>query len=142
MHLLASTILIGLGATLCIDAWATLRRACFGTPLPDYGLVGRWIGHMFRGRFLHAQIAASPAIRAERALGWAVHYFTGVVFAALLIGGTRGEWLHNPTPGVALLVGVVTVAAPWFVMQPAMGAGVDSGVHDEHEGGNDRDHDR
>ena len=124
MDPLASTIPIGLGATLVIDAWAWLRRAWLGSPLPDYGLVGRWTGHVFQGRFFHAPIAASPAIRGERAIGWIVHYVIGVAFAALLVGGTRGEWARNPTPGLALLVGVATVAAPWFVMQPAMGAGV------------------
>lgn len=119
-----STVLIGLGATLGIDAWALLRRAWLGAPLPDYGMVGRWIAHVFRGRFIHAPIAASPAIRGEGALGWTMHYVIGIAFAALLIGGTRGEWARNPTPGLALLVGVTTVAAPWFVMQPAMGAGI------------------
>ena len=124
MDCLISTFLIGAGATLFIDTWAMLRRAWLGTPLPDYGMVGRWVGHVFRGHFFHAPIAASPAIRGERALGWTVHYVIGVAFAALLIGGTSGEWVRNPTPLVALLVGVGTVAAPWFVMQPAMGAGI------------------
>ena len=124
MDPLASTLLIGLGATLVIDAWALHRRAWLGSPLPDYGLVGRWTGHMFGGRFFHAPIASSPAIRGERAIGWIVHYAIGVAFAALLVGGTHGEWACNPTPGLALFVGIATVAAPWFVMQPAMGAGV------------------
>jgi hypothetical protein len=124
MDYFTSTLLIGAGATLIIDAWVLLRRAWLGTPLPDYGMVGRWIGHVFRGRFFHAPIAASPALRGERALGWTAHYVIGIAFAALLVGGTSGEWARSPTPGLALLVGVGTVAAPWFVMQPAMGAGI------------------
>lgn len=124
MRYLVSTLLIGLGATLTLDAWALLRRAWLGTPVPDYGMVGRWIGHLSRGRFFHAPISASAPIRSERALGWMAHYVIGVAFAALLIVGTRGEWVRSPTLGLALLVGVATVAAPWFVLQPAMGAGV------------------
>jgi hypothetical protein len=34
------------------------------------------------------------------------------------------DWARSPTPWPALLVGLVTIAGPWFVMQPAMGAGV------------------
>ena len=119
-----ATVFIGSGATLFTDAWALLRKALFGTPLPDYAMVGRWFGHMVRGRFLHPSIAASPAIRGERLIGWTAHYVIGVLFAALLVAGTGGAWTRSPTPGLALLVGGATIAAPWFVMQPAMGSGV------------------
>jgi len=53
-----------------------------------------------------------------------MHYLTGVLFAALvpLVWGLA--WLRHPTPGAALLVGVVTVAAPFLLMQPGMGAGI------------------
>ena len=44
-------LLIGAGATAWIDLWALVRRRLFGTPLPNFGLVGRWIAHMARGRF-------------------------------------------------------------------------------------------
>ena len=122
-HLVAS-LAVGIGATLVVDGWALLRRAVFGTPLPDYALVGRWFGHMPRGLFRHAPIAASAAVPGERLVGWIAHYLIGVAFAALLIAGWGAEWLRSPTLAPALIVGVATVAAPWFVMQPAMGAGV------------------
>ena len=34
------------------------------------------------------------------------------------------DWVRSPTLWPALLVGVGTIVAPWFVMQPAMGAGI------------------
>jgi hypothetical protein len=34
------------------------------------------------------------------------------------------EWTRGPTLLPALAVGLATVAAPWLVMQPAMGAGI------------------
>lgn len=124
MHGFTNTVLIGAGATMVMDLWALARRRLFGIALPDYGLVGRWIAHMPRGRFRHRAIAAAAPVRGERAIGWIAHYLTGIAFATLLpiLGGTA--WLREPTPGPALLVGLVTVAAPFLLMQPGMGAGI------------------
>jgi hypothetical protein len=118
------TVLIGIGGTLAMDAWGVLRRRLFGVPAADYALVGRWLGHMPAGRFRHDAIARSHAVRGERALGWGLHYLTGVVFAAGLPMVWGAAWLRHPTPGPALLVGAVTVAAPFLLMQPGMGAGI------------------
>ena len=124
MDLLAVTMLVGVGATAATDLWAIARKRLFGLAPPDYGLVGRWLAHMTRGRFRHDAIARAPAVRGERALGWAAHYGTGIAFAALLPALFGPAWLREPTPGPALLVGVVTVAAPFLLMQPGMGAGL------------------
>ena len=96
-HLIAS-LAVGVGATIATDGWAILRRALFGTALPDYAMVGRWFGHMPRGRFRHSPIAASPAVPGERLVGWIAHYLIGVAFAGLLIAGWGVEWLRTPTP--------------------------------------------
>lgn len=100
------------------------RRRLFGTPLPDYGLVGRWLGHMEDGRFRHAAIAAARPVRGERVLGWVAHYLTGIAFAALLLLIFGSAWLERPSLLPAPLVGVCTVLAPFLLMQPGMGAGV------------------
>lgn len=118
------TILTGTGATALMDGWALLRRRLFDTPLPDYGLVGRWLAHMQRGRFRHERIAASPAMRGERLIGWSAHYLIGIAFAAVLTGGFGLEWMRQPTIVPALVVGMGTVAAPFLLMQPGMGAGI------------------
>ena len=114
---------IGAGATLAMDAWTVVRKRLFGTPLPDYGLVGRWFGHMARGRFRHDRIVAAPAIGGERPIGWIAHYAVGIAFAAILLATFGSGWAHAPTPWPALAVGIGSVAAPFLVMQPAMGAG-------------------
>lgn len=118
------TLIIGIGATVVIDLWALVRRRVIGIPLPDYGLVGRWIAHMARGRFRHESIARVPAVRGERWIGWAAHYAIGVAFAAILLGVAGPGWMQRPTLLPALLVGVATVAAPFLIMQPGMGAGI------------------
>lgn len=119
-----AALLIGGGATLFMDVWAALRKRVLGVPPLNYALVGRWIGHLWRGRFSHENIAPAPPIPGEAALGWLAHYAIGVIFAALLLAVWGIEWARNPTPGPALLVGVTTVAAPFLVLQPGMGAGI------------------
>jgi len=121
---LIDTALVGLGATALIDLWAIARRRLLGVPAPDYGLVGRWLGHMPSGRFCHDSIQAAPPLRGERWLGWSAHYLIGIVFAAVLLAICGPAWFADPRLGPALAVGIGSVAAPYFVMQPGMGAGI------------------
>jgi hypothetical protein len=115
--------LTGAGATAVVDLWALVRRRVFGVHLPNYAMVGRWIAHIAHGHLRHDSIAAAAPVRAERAIGWCTHYLTGVSFAFLLPSFWGASWIQHPALMPALIVGVVTVAAPFFVMQPAMGAG-------------------
>ncbi|SMG00578.1 DUF2938 domain-containing protein [Burkholderia singularis] len=120
----AGALLIGTGATAATDVWAIVRRRWFGVVPLDYGLVGRWLAHVARGRFFHDAIALSPRVRCERAIGWLAHYLIGIGFAAVLLAGWGLGWVCRPTLAPALIVGIGSIAAPFFVMQPGMGAGV------------------
>jgi hypothetical protein len=124
MESMLSVMLVGIGATAVTDIWAVVRKRLFGVAPPDFGLVGRWLAHMVRGRFRHDSISATPAVRGERLIGWVAHYVIGISFAAVLVGIWGIEWIRQPSLGPALVVGIVTVAAPYFVMQPGMGAGI------------------
>ncbi|MBL8201389.1 MAG: DUF2938 domain-containing protein [Chromatiales bacterium] len=124
MDYLAFALITGVGATAVMDLWGIIRRPLLGIAPPDYGLVGRWIGHMRRGRFRHDSIAAAPPVRGERLIGWTAHYLTGIAFAALLLATWGLAWIQRPTIGPALVVGLATVAAPFLLMQPGMGAGI------------------
>jgi hypothetical protein len=115
--------LIGIGATAIADAWSLARKFLMHVAPPDYGLVGRWFAHMAYGRFRHASIAAATRMRGEVAIGWAAHYAIGILYAAALVS-ISPDWLANPTPFSALAMGIATVSAPFFLMQPAMGAGI------------------
>jgi len=117
------TFVIGVAATAIVDLWAMGLRRVLRTPAADFRFVGRWIGHMPRGRFTHERIAAAPAIPGELALGWLVHYATGVVFAGVLVAAAGPAWLKAPTFLPAVGFGLLTVAAPFLIMQPAMGLG-------------------
>ncbi|OXJ14151.1 DUF2938 domain-containing protein [Burkholderia sp. AU6039] len=121
---LPDLLLIGAGATLVMDLWALLRRRAFGIPSLDYALVGRWLGHMMHGRFRHASIVAAAPVPGERALGWVAHYAIGIVFAALPVAIAGTAWIGTPTPLPALVAGLASIVAPFFVMQPAFGFGI------------------
>ena len=124
MDTLSNIALIGVGATALVDAWCLVRRAWLRIALPDYGLVGRWLAHMARGRFRHRAIAQAAPVHGERILGWAAHYVIGIAFAAIVPAVFGTSWLHAPTLAPALATGIATVAAPFLLMQPGMGAGV------------------
>jgi hypothetical protein len=124
MEYFAFTLITGVGATGVMDLWGLVRRPLLGIPAPDYGLVGRWLAHMGRGRFRHDAIAKSAAVQGERLIGWTAHYLTGIAFAALLPALWGVAWVQRPTIGPALVVGMATVAAPFLLMQPGMGAGI------------------
>lgn len=119
---LIKAALIGCGATIVMDAWLILLRR-MGIPTLDFALLGRWVGHMFRGRLRHAAIAKAPPIPAERLLGWCAHYAIGIVFALMLAAAAGASWIDRPSVKPALAFGILSVGAPLFVLQPAMGAG-------------------
>jgi hypothetical protein len=121
---LFESILTGIGATLCIDLWALLLRTALDVRSLDYCLLGRWVLHMPEGRFTHPSIASSPARPHECTIGWIAHYSIGVAFAMLFIGVMGAGWQSRPTLLPALVFGVITVAVPWFTMQPAFGLGI------------------
>jgi hypothetical protein len=117
-------ILIGTGATAFLDIWSAARARLSGAPMPDYGLVGRWLAYLPRGRFIHEAIAKSASIRGERVIGWIAHYLIGIAFAAMLLALWGAEWARQPTLIPALIVGIGSAAAPFLLMQPGMGMGV------------------
>lgn len=126
VELALRAILIGVGATLVMDAWALLLRA-FGVPSLNFAYLGRWIGHLREGSWTHHEgIARATPIRNERVIGWSAHYSIGVTFAALLLSMFGLSWARSPSMLPALAVGIVTVAAPLLVLQPALGAGIAS----------------
>lgn len=115
---------LGVGGTVFMDASAWLQKRLWGMASADYGLVGRWLGHMCHGQFCHESIVKAPRRRHERLVGWLFHYITGCVFAGVLVAVEGLGWLQQPTLLPALLTGLMSVVAPFFVLQPAFGFGL------------------
>ena len=115
-------VLIGVVATAVMDTWLLILSR-LGVPATDWRLVGRWVGQMAQGRFAHASIAKAAPVRGEHSVGWLMHYGVGIAYAAALLAVMGADWIRQPTILPALVFGLVTVAVPLFVMQPAMGSG-------------------
>jgi hypothetical protein len=124
----ARAVPMGIAGAALMDAWGLLLRRGFSVSTLDYAMLGRWVGHFPRGRFVHSRIASAPPIPGERLLGWAAHYAIGITFAWLLFAIWGLGWSHSPTIWPPLVIGAGTVVAPWFVMQPAIGVGI-AGSH-------------
>lgn len=116
--------LAGVIATGVIDLAGWARARWFGIIGPDWGLVGRWIVGLGGGRLvLRAQDKKTPAVPQERMLGWVFHYAVGIALALGFCGIDGFNWLIQPEPMVPTLYGLATVALPFCLMQPALGAG-------------------
>lgn len=124
LEYLARALPIGAGATALMDVVAAARTWLFGVPAADYALVGRWLASLTCGRFRHDPIGASPPVRGELLIGWTAHYLIGIAFATLLLVLWGLDWACRPTIGPAMIVGIASVAAPFLLMQPGMGAGI------------------
>ena len=118
-------IIVGLGATLFMDGWALFLRRAFNVASLNLCLLGRWLLHMPDGVFRHDSIAAASPKPRECTIGWIAHYTIGATLAVALVV-LAPTWLERPTLLPPLLWGMVTVAIPFFVMQPSFGLGIAS----------------
>jgi hypothetical protein len=117
-------LVMGITATVAIDLWATFANRVLGWPRTNWGMVGRWIGHMRHGQFMHISIGSSPPIVHESILGWAFHYAVGCIYATPYLMYVSTAQMGQPTLVSAVLFGLVTLLSPWLLMQPALGLGI------------------
>ncbi len=117
-------IFMGLGATLTFDLWGVFLKHAFKIAPSNICLVGRWLRYMPEHTFRHTNIASSPPKSAECTVGWLAHYTIGITFAIAFVAIVGSDWLRYPTLFPALLFGIGTVFAPFFIMQPSFGLGI------------------
>jgi hypothetical protein len=122
-HSSISALLIGLGATLTFDLWALFLKHVFKITPSNICLVGRWVRYMPEGTFSHTNIASTPPKTGECTIGWIAHYLIGIMFAIAFVALAGVGWLQHPTLLPAMVFGIVTVLAPFFIMQPLLGLG-------------------
>jgi Protein of unknown function (DUF2938) len=124
MEVVIQAIVAGVIATIAIDIWATFANKILMWPRTNWAMVGRWVGHISRGKFKHDQISLAQPIENESVIGWGFHYLVGVLYAFLYFAYVFLVLDGVPTLVSALVFGVVTVLSPWFLMQPGLGLGI------------------
>ena len=117
-------VFIGIGGTVILDLWAALLQRFFGVPATNWAMVGRWVGHMPRGRFIHENIGKAAPVSGELAIGWVVHYAIGIGYGLLLVGLWGAEWLRQPTLLPPMILALGLLVAPYLIMIPGMGSGI------------------
>ena len=124
MEIVLQGTLMGIVATLGTDVWAAIVKHVLRLPTANWALVGRWFAYIPRGVFLHRPVSESAAISKELAIGWVAHYIVGIVYGVAYLSLMRVVFSSEPTFTSALAFGLATLIAPWFIMQPGMGAGM------------------
>lgn len=120
---LARSAVAGVLATYVMDV-AGRRVVAPALGKGPSGGLGRWVGHMLRGRFTHEDITEAERIPHEAGIGMAAHYAIG-----LALGASYALLLRVPQPRQSSLprataYGLATTVFPWFWMFPARGQGV------------------
>ncbi|WP_452599731.1 DUF2938 family protein [Pontimicrobium sp. MEBiC01747] len=123
MKIVYKTILVGLGATLCIDFWK-LIASFFEMKSRGVLFLGRWLVYTSKGQFLHNTIIQTPSVENEMFFGLIGHYSIGVIFAFLLPLVYGYKWFSNPTLLRAIIVGLISLLPPIFIIQPLFGFGI------------------
>lgn len=115
---------IGIGATIILDLWAAALSRFFGIPATNWAMVGRWVGHMSEGRFVHDNIGKAGPVSGELVIGWIIHYVIGAGYGMLLIAIWGAEWIQQPELLPPVVLALALLAAPYFIMMPGMGLGI------------------
>lgn len=124
LEVATNALILGTGATLFMDVAGEVLKRVFAVPQLSYALVGRWVLLMREGRYFHNTILQTPPVAGERLVGYGAHYFIGIVFAGVMLSATGLQWMNGPTPAEPLLTGVLSLAAPFLLMQPPFGFGI------------------
>jgi len=116
-------LIVALVANIITDVYELGLERLLGKTR-DWHLVGRWFVNVFKGSFVLDPTDETRVVPGELALGWVFHYIVAIAYVAAYLMGVRLILDEAPSFGTAIGFGIITVAAPWFVLIPGLGAGV------------------
>lgn len=120
---LVKDALVGVAGTALLDIWALFLARSMNLPATNWAMVGRWFGHMPRGKLHHSSLSAVEPVKGELAIGWTAHYVIGIGYGLLLLALWGPAWLNEPTVLPPLILSWVLLIAPFLLMMPGMGMG-------------------
>ena len=115
---------VGAVATAASDIWQQVQRPLTGIPEANWPVTGRWVLGWREGRMYDPAIGTRPSLTGEAAVGWGFHYLIGVIYGAIYLGFVYYVANTIPTLLNGLIFGLVTLAAPFLLMKPALGGGL------------------
>jgi hypothetical protein len=116
-------ILMGIAGTVTMDLLGSLSRRV-GLSVGAKGQwVGRWYIGIARGKFVHADITASPEQTGEMRAAFVGHYMIGIILAVFYVFCARVTAVPASSFPVAVGFGLATCVFPWFLLFPALGFG-------------------
>ena len=118
-------ILSGIWATLFMDLLAKiLARGGIIYPFVTPEAMGRWFLYMCKGKFAHADINHTRALKNEQAWYYLSHYLIGILLAGFyLLPASRVQMLQEQL-WLIIIYGLLTVAFSWFWLLPSIGFGM------------------
>lgn len=124
MEIVLAAVLIGVGGSAILDLFSFLMERSFGMPATNWRMVGRWVGHMPRGRFVQPDLKQADAVSGEHAIGWTFHYVIGAGYGLLLVAIWGAGWLQAPSFAPLMILVLALLVLPFFMMMPGMGMGI------------------
>ncbi len=125
IEIISYILLLGIISTIFMDLVGFMQLRLTNSPGLNYAFVGRWaLSILLKGQFKHAPIMTTPSIAGEKILGWSLHYLIGTIFAALMVFCIINNNQVEPDFIAAIATGIISLIAPYFIMQPGFGFGI------------------
>ncbi len=120
---LLAILVTGLAGATAADIGRSIYQWVTGFPAVNWSVTGRWFLMVLQGQPYVPGIGTAPSLPHELLAGHVAYYTIAVVFAGVYLT-LLGLLKRPPTLWNGLIFGVVTMAFPFFVQMPLMGAGV------------------
>ena len=123
MDVVMTSVAAGVLGTLMMDSGNQLFARSGMISKIDVGMIGRMAAGWTRGRFRYGHPSEMEQVENEVLYGYATHYAIGVAFAVPFVFGWKLVVGGPPSPVWAIVYGVATTGASWFLVYPSMGLG-------------------
>jgi len=124
MNLIISGIVAGVIGTMFMDLMNNLVARTGLLLKIDMALLGRMTAGWTHGRFIYNHPDELEPVPNEKIYGYLTHFAIGISLAVPFIT-LWGLFVKNPlTPFGAIIFGISTTAASFFLVYPSMGLGV------------------
>ncbi|MGD2068799.1 MAG: DUF2938 family protein [Gemmatimonadota bacterium] len=124
MDLVVTGLVAGVTGTLVMDALNLLFARTGAIARIDVATIGRMAMGWARGRFRYGDPSEMEPTTHDRRSGFIAHYGIGVSLALAYVIGWRLLVGGPVSPGWAVVYGVATTVASWFLVFPSLGQGM------------------